>query len=291
VARCAVSRTNRSRLRRRVAIASAVCLACLAIATPARAAVTIGQLPSTPPAPSCSGIGSDYLQTSVTGGNLYSARAAGTITSWSTNSSGAGDTYVFKVFRRTSDPDAFQVVGKAIQHTLTGGTNTFGTDLQVESGDLIGLHEEGGLNSCTFPMPGDGVLRASGDLDVGGSGTFGPVPDVRLNLSAVLAPNNAFTITSIVRHRRNGTATLTIDLPNPGVATIGGKGLKRRHVSTAVKTQATLNAATIGKSARKLARKGHLKVRVVVTFSPTGGDPSTQSVPLKLVQPRVQPAV
>jgi hypothetical protein len=267
------------------------CVSALAVTAPARAAVTIGQLPTTPPAPTCSGFGSDYLQTSVTGGNLYSARAAGTITSWSTNSSGAGDTYVFKVFRRTSDPDAFQVVGKAVQHTLANGVNTFGTDVQVESGDLIGLHEEGGLNSCTFPMPGDGVLRAPGDLDVGESAIFGPVPDVRLNLSAVLVPSNAFTITSIVRHRRNGTATLTIDLPNPGVATVGGKGLKRRHVSTAVKTQVTLKAATVGKSARKLARKGHLKVRVVVTFSPIGGDPSAQTVPLKLVQPRVLPAV
>src|SRR5204863_8537279 len=104
--------------------------------------------------------GSDYLQTSVTGGNLYSARAAGTITSWSTSSSGAGATYVFKVFRRTSDPDAFQVVGKASQHLLSAGVNTVATDLHVESGDLIGLHEQGGPNSCTFPMPGDGALRA-----------------------------------------------------------------------------------------------------------------------------------
>src|SRR5262249_11164688 len=154
--------------------------------------------------------------TSVTGGNLYSARAAGTITSWSTNSSGAGATYVFKIFRRTSDPDAFEVVAKDTQHTLTAGISSVPTSLHVESGDLIGLHEQGSSNSCTFPLPGDGVLRATGDLDEGESAAFTPVPNVRLNLSADLVPSNAFTITSIARHRRGGTATLTIALSNPG---------------------------------------------------------------------------
>jgi hypothetical protein len=278
-------------MRRRAAIASVACVACLAIAAPARAAVTIGQLPSAAPAPTCSAFGFDYLQTSVTGGNLYSAREAGTITSWSTNSSDPGATYVFKVFRRTSDPDAFQVVAKAGPHMLSAGVNTVDTNVHVESGDLIGLHEQGGPNSCTFPMTGDGVLHATGDLDQGESATFAPVPDVRLNLSAVLVPSNAFTITSIAPHRRNGTATLTIDLSNPGLATLGGKGLKKRHATRAVAGPVTLKAATTGKSSRKLARRGRLKVPVVVTFYPSGGDPNSQTVPLKLVQPRSVPTV
>jgi hypothetical protein len=267
------------------------CVSALAVTAPARAAVTIGQLPSTPPAPACAGGGFDYLQTSVTGGNLYSARAAGTITSWSTDSSAAGADYVFKVFRRTSDPDAFQVVGKDVQHTLTEGVNTFATSLQVESGDLIGLHEQGPPNSCTFPLPGDGVLRAAGDLDQGESAAFSPVPDVRLNLSAVLAPSNTFTVTSIVRHRANGTAALTIDVSNPGLLTLSGKRLKRRHGTPAVAGQVTLKVVPLGKSRQKLARTGHLKVPVVLTFDPTGGDPSSQIVRLKLIQTRVVPMI
>jgi hypothetical protein len=265
----------------------------LTAATPAAAAVTIGQMAQTAPPANCGPSGSDYLQTSVTGGNLYSARAAGTITSWSTNSSGAGATYVFKIFRRTSDPDAFQVVGRSVQHTLTVGVNTVPTSLHVESGDLIGLHEEdgGAGNSCTFPMAGDGVLRAAGDLDEGESAPFAAVPDFRLNLSAVLAPRSTFSVSSIVRHRRNGTATLTADLSNPGLATLGGRGLRKRHATTAVKSEVTLKVATTGKSSRKLARKGHLKVPVTVTFFPTGGDPSSQTLPLKLVQQRIPPAI
>jgi hypothetical protein len=284
-----LSTIKRRRPLRGVAV-SLACAGALATAAPAGASVTIGQLAASPPAATCTS-GFDYLQTSVTGGNLYSARAAGTITSWSTNSSGAGATYVFKVFRRTSDPDFFQVVGKAAQHTLSPGLNTFPAGIQVESGDLIGVHEEGAVNSCTFVTLGDGILRAAGDLDTGETAQFGPVTDVRLNLSAVLDPSNAFTITGIARHRRNGTATITVALSNPGLATVGGLGLKKRHATTAVASSVSFNVVTVGKSRRKLARKGHLKVPLTITFYPTGGDPSSQTMALKLVQRRIPPAV
>jgi hypothetical protein len=281
-------------VRRGAAILAAACAIVLAGSGSASASVTIGQLAPTPPAPTCpsSGAGYDYLQTSVTGGNLYSARAAGTITSWSTNSASPDATFVFKVFRRTSDPDFFQVVGRAVEHTLTAGVNTVSTDLHVESGDLIGLHEEGGgpTSSCTFPTPGDGALRSPGDVADGQPAQFSPVTDVRLNLSAVLVPSNAFTITSITRHK-NGTATLTADLSNPGLLTIGGAGLRKKHVSAAVASRVTLNVATTGKRMRTLARKGALKVPVGVTFYPTGGDPNSQTIPVKLRQRRELPPV
>ena len=262
---------------------------------PASASVAIGQLPASAPAPACPSSGHDYLQTSVTGGNLYSARAAGTITSWSTNSSGAGATYVFKVFRRTSDPDFFQVVGRATERTLSTGLNTFSSSLQVKSGDLIGLHAQGGAggNSCAFPTPGDGAFQsqAASDLATGQSAQFVPFPDVRLNLSAVLVPSNAFTITGITRHRRGGTATLAADLSNPGLATIGGKGIKKRHVTTAVASRITFKIATIGKSLRRLSKKGRLRIPVTMTFIPTGGDASTQTIVVKLIKLRPPPPV
>jgi hypothetical protein len=285
-------RRDRSSLIRRVrgyrTVTPVLALAAvLASAAPAAAEVTIGQLAPEPPMPSCSPPDSDYLQTSVTGGNLYSARAAGTITAWSTHSSGPGATYTFKVFRRTRDPDAFQLVGRASEHTLTAGLNTFSTDLSVHSGDLIGLHEEGaGPNSCTFPVPGDEVQRSPGDLDTGQAAQFAPEPDVRLNLAAVLVPSNAVTIISINRQRRNGTALLTAQAPNPGLLSIGGKGLKKSHATPALATRVSLRIAAVGKRKRKLARRGRLKVRVTVTFYPTGGDPSTQIVPVRLVQKR-----
>jgi hypothetical protein len=288
--RVSVRTTNRSDARRRIAaLAPLACLAALVGTAPAAASVTLGQLPPDAPSPGCVSPNVDYLQPSVTGGNFYTARQAGTITSWSTDSSGGGAAYVFKIFRRTPDPDVFQVIGHAPAHTLAPGLNTVGVNLAVKSGDMIGLNESGPANSCTFPMPGDSVLSRAGNLTDGAMGAFGPVNDVRLNLSAVLVPDNAFTLSGITRDRRRGTATVTATTTNPGAVTVSGKGLKKRGLRTvAVAGPVTFQIATAGKLKRRLQRKGRITVPVTLTFFPTGGDPSSQSIPLRLrkVTPR-----
>jgi hypothetical protein len=284
--------TNRSHVRRRLAVLAALaCSAALGATAPAIASVTIGQLPSASPSPTCTG-GFDYLEPSVTGGNLYIARQAGTITSWSTNSSGPGATFVLKVFRRTTDPDSFQVIAHSPAQMLSSGLNTFSVSLPVRSGDLLGYHESGPTNSCAFLEPGDTVLRRTGDLSDGGIGTFGPQNDLRLNLEAVLVPDNAFTLDGITRDRKRGTATITAQLSNPGLVTVSGTGLKKgRARSLAVAGPITFSIATKGRTKRRLQRTGRVLVPVTVTFFPTGGDPSTQSINLKLKKIRPHPAV
>lgn len=268
-------------------VAGAAIAWALALAAPAAAAVTVGQLPPTAPAPTplCSGV-TDFLQPSVTGGELYSAREAGEITSWSTNSSGAAASYTFKVFRRTSDPDVFQVISHAPSQTLPSGSGirTFPAGLQVESGDMIGFNVSGGASSCTFPAPGDAILSRSGSLADGGMGSFAPQNDVRLNLSATLVPSNALTIAGVAHNRRFGTAILTVDLSNPGTAALTGKGIKKRHVSKslAVAGPVTFSIAPAGPTSRRLNRKGAAPVHVTVTFTPPGGDPNSQSLTIKL---------
>jgi hypothetical protein len=278
--------TNRSHAPRRVAaIAALACLAACGAGTPARASVTIGQLPGQSPSNTCTGSGSglDFLEPSITGGNLYVAREAGRITAWSTNSASSGATYVVKVFRRTTDPDSFQVVAHAPPQTLSSGLNTYSVDLPVKSGDMLGLHERGMPNSCTFPIPGDSVLNRAGDLADGATGTFGPQNDVRLNLQAVLVPDNTFTFGAITRDRKQGTATITVQPSNPGVVTASGRGLKKRHPKNlAVAGPVTFPVAATGRTKRRLLRKGHVGVQVNVTFFPPGGDPSTQAVSVRL---------
>src|SRR4051794_35561247 len=141
----------------------------LGAARPAAAAVTVGQLPPTAPSPDCDSSSTDYLQPSVTGGALYIAREAGTITSFSTRSFGAGAIYTLKIFRRTMDPDVFQVVAGAPPHMLNVGLNTFIVSVPVRSGDLLGLNAQGVSNSCTFFSSGDLVLMNPGDIPLGGS--------------------------------------------------------------------------------------------------------------------------
>jgi hypothetical protein len=277
---------NRSRTWLRVAALCVSSLGALAVASPAAATMTIGQLPAAPPAPSCT-TGFDYLQPSVTGGNLYVAKQAGTITSWSTNSAGAGATYVVKVFRRTSDPESFQVITHSPPHVLTAGLNTVAVSLPVKSGDMLGYHETGPANSCTFSQPGDNVLNRSGNLADGSAGTFTPLNDVRLNLLAVMVPDNSFTLSSLTRNRKRGTATITVKTSNPGLVAIAGKGMKKRAAKTlAVAGPVSFPVTTVGNTKHKLERKGRIVVPVSITFFPTGGDHSTQSFNVKLRRTR-----
>jgi hypothetical protein len=284
------SRANRSRAR--WLIATAVATVALATATPAGAVVNLGQIPAFPPSPDCEPT-ADYLQPSITGGNLYIARQAGTITSWSTHSSGPGATYTFKVFRRTSDPDVFQVIARATPHPLTAGVNTVPVNIAVRSGDMIGIGESGAMNSCTFVEPGDGVLTRPGSLTVGASGAFTPLNDVRLNLSATLIPFNSLTIASVIRDRRRGTATVTANVPNPGVATISGRWLKKRRATKNVAVAGTVRfgIAAAGAGKRKLERTGKLRLTSTLTFTPTGGDPAAATFIVKLKRKRRPPSV
>lgn len=280
----------RSHARGRLAVLLA--LACLTAAAPARAAasVTIGQLTPFPPSAACSTSNVDFLEPSVTGGNLYVARQAGTITSWTTNSSGAGAHYVIKIFRRTPDPDVFQVIAHAPSHTLTSGLNTVAANLPVKSGDMIGFNESGAPSSCAFSAPGDSVLTSAGNLSDGATRTFTAQNDVRLNLTAVLVPDNGFTLGGISRDRKLGTASITATTSNPGIVTMSGKGLrKRRSKSLAVAGPVTFQLKPTGRTARRLVRKGRVTVAPTVTFLPSGGDPSSQSIHLKLLK-RKQPA-
>jgi hypothetical protein len=265
----------------------ALALVMLLTASPAGAAVSIGQVPAlTPPATCTPGL--DLLEPSVTGGNLYVARQAGTITSWSTNSAGAGAIYVLKIFRRTTDPQTFQVMAHSSSHVLTSGVNTVPASLQVKSGDMIGLHESGSANSCTFFQPGDNVLERSGNLADGTSGVFSPQNDARLNLAATLVPDNGFTIGSVTRNHKWGTATFTVTTTNPGVVTAAGKGMKKRESKNlAVAGPVTFSVATVGKFHHRLVRKGRIRLTVHVTFFPSAGDPSTQTLGLNLRRKRL----
>jgi hypothetical protein len=276
-----VSRVNQTRAWRLTAAVAVLGLG-MAAAAPAHASVTIGQLPTAAPSPRCT-VDADYLQPSVTGGNLYIARQAGTITSWSTNSFNSGATYVFKVFRRTSDPDVFQVIARSEPHSLGPGLNTVPVSIPVRSGDMIGINESGAPNSCTFVLPGDSVLSHPGDLSDGAAGEFSAVEDVRLNLSAVLVPSNEFTLGTVTRDRRRGSASLTAYVSNPGLVTISGKGLKRQVARTvAVPGPVPFQIASAGSFKRRLERKGKVAVNPTVTFYPAGGDPASKSITVRL---------
>jgi hypothetical protein len=106
-------------------------------------------------------------------------------------------------------------------------------------------------------------------------------------------PSNAFVLGKPVLNKKKGTAKLPVTVPGPGTLTIADvkKTKKRVKAKTLAATAAgTLNLPVKPTSpARKtLKKKGRLKVKVAVTFTPTGGLVAsvTRKLTLKLAPPK-----
>jgi hypothetical protein len=274
-------------------LAAAACIAALSLAARASgagAAVTLGQLaPGSPPGADCSV--SDFAQLTVTSGNGYVVPGNGTVTSWSTNASAdVGQTYAMKVFRKVANPAVYMVVGHD-SRTLTGAiVNTFSTSIPVKPGDVLGASGSGASTACVFSSAlGDSWLVRSGNLADGESGDFSSFPGARVNVSAAFVYSNSFSLGGVERNKKKGTASLTVDVPNPGELALSGKGVKTQRAGGAVASKAVAAAGTVrllikakGRKKRKLNETGKVKVKPKITYTPTGGDPSTQSRGLTL---------
>ena len=60
------------------------------------------------------------------------------------------------------------------------------------------------------------------------SGDFMALSEENINVSAVVSPSNSFTLGKTKTNRRKGTATLTVDLPNPGDLPPPARASRRR---------------------------------------------------------------
>jgi hypothetical protein len=256
-------------------------------ASPARASVTIGQLRD-PNAGNCDA-GVDFVQLGVSSGNQYVVPGVGTITSWTVAAGGDRGMLTMKIFRKLGDPSRFQVVGHAGPQTrMPGGAaaNTFPANIRVRPGDLLGLHTVT-ATPCVFKDPGGLGAMFSGDLADGEAAEFQLDAEFDLDIQAVFVPDNTFTFGGTTRNRKKGTATLTVKVPNPGELTGSGRDVKvagAAVISTTVTApgDVKLTIQAKGKNLRKLSDTGVVEVKARITYTPTGGDPSTQSRKLKL---------
>jgi hypothetical protein len=290
----AARRTCRPRSIKRCAVAACLTAASLAgSASPAIASVTIGQLAPNSTLVTCNSSASDWAEPTVTSGNTYvvppvSPASALVITSWSHNAgSNAGQTLTMKDFRKLGA--TYTAVGHDGPRPLAARTlNTFPARIPVKPGDVLGVNSASpAYTACIFGAPGDSVLARAGNLADGESGAFGLLSGYRVNVSAVVAPSNSFSLGDATRNKRKGTATLTVDVPNPGELGLSGKGVKAVGAARAAQTVAAAGEAKLvirarGKKKTTLLDTGKVKLNVGVTYTPTGGDPSTQSETLKL---------
>jgi glycine rich protein len=104
-------------------------------------------------------------------------------------------------------------------------------------------------------------------------------------------PPNGIKFEQLRKFKRRGTALLTLELPGPGTLLLSGKGLLLPKGFSPAGTKALSARGEVGllikvkgKRKRKLDRIGRVKVRAAVTFTPTGGDPSTFERRITLVK-------
>lgn len=289
----------RSPITRLAAAAGIAALSLVASAPLAAGSVTIGQLaPGSPPLGYADPSGTlDTAQLSVTSGNSYVAPGNGTITSWSHNAAaGAGQTLTFKVYRQLTG-STYMVIGHDGPRAVVGGVlNTFPSSITVKSGDIIGLYFDVAppAKASIFVVPGGSYLSRTGNLADGASGDFVASTDKRVNATASLRLSNAFSFGDVDRNKKKGTATLTVeDVPNRGELVVAGKGVGAASAGRAViaKTVSApgdvrLKIRASGKKKRKLNETGKVQLKPRVTFTPTGGDPNTESTNLKLKKRR-----
>lgn len=105
-------------------------------------------------------------------------------------------------------------------------------------------------------------------------------------------PSNQIELGRQVRKfKHRGTALLSVKVPGPGSLGLAGAGLvpPKGFSSAGAKALAgggefRLLIRVKGKGKRTLEQSGRLKVRIAVTFTPTGGDPNTLERSITLVK-------
>ena len=231
----------------------------------------------------------------------YHVPATGTITQWQINTfldtSGAPVTLVVL---RAAGGSGYTVVGVDSRTIPSppGDVTTFvlSNPIAVQTGDTFGLYtDSSGAVVCYWDggaTPGGAELAAlptgssppaqgeSLSIDDRSGGGF------TMNLAANFRYDNTFTRGETKRNKNKGTATVTFNVPNPGELTGSGGGAKVAGGAVTSKTvtagQAKLVIRAKGKKKRTLNETGKVKLNVAVTYTPTGGDPSTQSIKVKL---------
>jgi len=187
--------------------------------------------------------------------------------------------------------------GATAQVTPTADAiSTYTAQLPIQQGDLIGVDCCGASGATFFATSTPQTTRLDfepGPL-VAGPGTA-PVgsDNFEVLLNADIEPTSAFTVTK-VRRKKSGAISATVQVPNSGTLAAGdphdyalgapgGKALLLRPGvadvspgSVTVTTRPTQRARDI------LARRGRLKVRVKVLFTPNGGLPASRTFKVKL---------
>ncbi len=170
-------------------------------------------------------------------------------------------------------------------------TTSYAVQLPIQIGDYIGLDCcNPGAPGAEFFVTGNTAIRSEWQPSLANGGS-GRAPSrtnpYEIALNADIEPTSTFSLGEITRNKKKGTATLMANLPNAGELTGAGKGVKVANAAVISKTVSAPGSVMLlikakGKKKRMLNSTGKVKVKPKITYTPTGGNPATQSVKLKL---------
>lgn len=86
-------------------------------------------------------------------------------------------------------------------------------------------------------------------------------------------PSNKFHFTGLVKKRSNGSAVLYVHVPGPGKVNLTGRGFRRLSRTARQATTVVLPVKPKVRLRHFLKQHGKARIRVGVTFTPTGGVP------------------
>jgi hypothetical protein len=95
-------------------------------------------------------------------------------------------------------------------------------------------------------------------------------------------PDNDIELGKPKLNEEKGTAKVPVEVPGAGVLKLAGKGVKSVTKNVAGPGTVKLAVKATGKTADKLEEKGKVKVTVEITFTPTGGEPNTETLKVTL---------
>lgn len=100
-----------------------------------------------------------------------------------------------------------------------------------------------------------------------------------------IPPDNRLRVRNIIRNRRTGTGRMPVTLPGPGKVVLAGPKLKRVVRRVEAKATIRLQVRVRGKrNLRQLNRRGRIRPRLRVTYTPTGGTSRTRQRQVTLVK-------
>jgi V8-like Glu-specific endopeptidase len=100
------------------------------------------------------------------------------------------------------------------------------------------------------------------------------------------APSNTFSIKSLRRNRRSGRGVLRIGVPGPGQLVLSADGIRRVQKTVLGAGIVSLKVRAAGSARRKLRNEGSIGVEATITYTPSGGSPSSMPRAFRLHQRR-----